>query len=149
MSSPYSSSSAFSSPGGSTVRVFSDRVISTMQAPSHSSPSRGRGVESLSGSPSETVYFPSSQTGHNPLAARLSVLEEEVSSLRADLGLVKGKLEAQESEKRLLEERNARNVQSLKEEALRWFGRYLDVKVSQGSDHSLSGKTPLFGHDSD
>ena len=103
MSSPYSSSSAFSSPGGSTVRVYSDRVISTMQAPTHSSPSRSRGVEGPSGSPSETVYFLSSQTGHAPLAARLSVLEEEVSALRADLILVKGKLKAQEAKKRLLD----------------------------------------------
>ena len=149
MSSPYSSSSAFSSPGGFTVRVFSDRVISTMQAQPHSSPSRGRGVEGPSGSPSETVYFPSSQVGYGPLAARLFVLEEEVSVLRADLGLVKEKLGAQEAEKRLLEEKLARNIQSLKEEALRWFGRYLDMKVSQSSDQSLYGKTPLFGHDSD
>ena len=149
MSSPYSSSSAFSSPGGSTIRVYSDRVVSTMQAPPRSSHSRNCGIEGPFGSLSETVYFPFSQTGHAPLAARLFVLEEEVSALRADLILVKGKLETQEAEKRLLEEKYTRSIQNLKDEALRWFGKYLDVKVSQGSDSSIFGKAHLFQYDSD
>lgn len=74
ISSPYSSLSAFSSPDGSTVKVYSDRVISTMQAPPYSSPSQGRGIEGPSGSPSETVYFPSSQAGYGPLAACLALI---------------------------------------------------------------------------
>ena len=81
-----------------------------MQALPHSSPSRGHGIEGLFGSPSETIYFPSSQIGHGPLVARLSILEEEVSAFCVDLIIVNGKLKAQEAEKRLLEEKYARSI---------------------------------------
>ena len=56
MSSPYSSSGAFASPGRSIVKVYGDRVVSTVQA----LPSRGQGTEGPSSSVSKTVYFPSS-----------------------------------------------------------------------------------------
>ena len=99
MSSPFSSSSAFFSPGHSTVKVYSDRVISTMQTPPRSFPSHGHSAEDPSRSLFETLYFPSSQAGYAQLVARVSSLEEEISSLRTDLVIVKGKLEAQEAEK--------------------------------------------------
>ena len=145
MSSPYSSSGAFASPGRSTVKVYGDRVVSSVQA----SPSRGQGIEGPSGSASETVYFPSSQMGHANLGTRVSALEEEVAVLRSDLLVIKGKLEAQEAEKQMLEEKYAQFVQNLKAEALHWYGKYLDTKLVQGPGTSSSLKLPLFGHDSD
>ena len=107
MSSPYSSPGVFASSGGSTVKVYSDRVVSTMQAPPFSSPSRGQGTSGPSGSISKTVYFPSSHPGHVNLGVRVFALEEEVDALRSDLLLIKGILEAQEAKKQLLEERHA------------------------------------------
>ena len=104
MASPHSSSGAFASPGRSTIKVYGDRVISTVQAPPYSSFSRGQGAEGPSGPVSETVYFPSPSSGHPNLATRVSVLEEEVASLRSELLSVKGQLEAQGAEKQLLEE---------------------------------------------
>ena len=53
------------------------------------------------------------------MVAPISVLEEEISVLCADLILVKGKLETQEAEKQLLEEKYTRSIQSLNDEALR------------------------------
>ena len=99
IASPYSSSGAFAYLGRSTVKVYGDRVVSTVQALHYSPSSRGQGVEGPSASISETVYFPSPQAGHANLATRVSALEEEVTSLRSELSFVKGKLEAQEAEK--------------------------------------------------
>ena len=64
------------------------------------------------------------------MVARISALKEEVSILRADLVLIKDKLETQEAENQLLKEKYAWSIQSLKDEAVRWFGKYLDVKIA-------------------
>ena len=150
MASSYpSSSGAFASPGRSTVKVYGDRVVSTAQAPPYSPSSRGQGVEGPSGSASETVYFPSSQMGQMNLAARVSALEEEIVSLRSELLSLRGKLEAQDAERQLSEERHAKNIQNLKAEALRWYGKYLDTKLAQDPGTPLSLRQPLFGHDSE
>ncbi|KAL5578897.1 hypothetical protein UlMin_011339 [Ulmus minor] len=66
-----------------------------------------------------------------------------ISALHADLILVKGKLEAQEAEKRLLKEKYARTIQSLKDEALRWFGKYLDVKLQQKETELLEKESTI------
>ena len=149
MASPNSSSGAFASPGRSTIKVYGDRVISTVQAPPYSSFSRGQGAEGPSGPISETVYFPSPSSGHPNLATRVSVLEEEVASLRSELLSVKGQLEAQGAEKQLLEEQYAQNIKNMKAEALRWYGKYLDTKLVQDPGTSLYLKFHLFGHDSE
>ena len=105
MASPYSSSGAFASPGRSTVKVYGDRVVSTVQAPPLSS-SRGKSTEG----PSETVYFPSPQTSQINLASRVSSLEEEIASLRSELFLIKGRLESQDAVRQASEEKYTQNI---------------------------------------
>ena len=110
MAFPYSSFRVFASPGQSTVKVYGDRVVSTMQVSRYFSSLRGRGAEGPSSSVSETVYFLFAQAGHMNLASWVSALEEEDAFLRSKLSFIKGRLEVQDAEKQVSEDKYAQNI---------------------------------------